>query len=336
MNKTNQRFNPEWRDDIFDLEAIEPALLFPDETSSEKGDIWVKTNYKRAETVFDKLHRHEEPRQIVAIVKKSEMAQYYTTKDVHGNILPDDDPVYDYAFPPKAWMTDSTEERCMMYAAAKQARGKVLVGGLGLAVYPQLIYFLKRPVESVTILENNPVIIKLVCGYWKNILSDKLKKKFRVVRGTIEKYLQGTSECFDTIYFDTWEDADPRFLPYVNYLIDLAVPKCSQDGQIQCWGYALMIDAFVRDAKLYAEKDFPLEDFHIDPGLERYSEWLKLQKDKPVSPEDIEKAAREIAMTTIKPLDDYDRNTCYTPVAMSMIEMRLNMERSRKRAQEIV
>ena len=49
------------------------------------------------------------------------------------------DALHDVVFPPPAWMSDSAMERSMMYHAALRARGDVLIGGLGLAIYPQLV-----------------------------------------------------------------------------------------------------------------------------------------------------------------------------------------------------
>jgi hypothetical protein len=310
--------------------VLDIPLIFPNDTSPN-GEIWIKSIAKMDETVFQEQYRHNKPRRMTGILKRSDLIHHHQATDGNGNVLPLDHPIYDVIFKPKAWMTDSMEERCVMFAAAKQARGKVLVGGLGLAIYPQMLFYLQRPIQSLTILENNAAVIKLVQDVWLTRLNNEQKQKVKLIEGTIESFLQETSESFDTLYFDTWEDADPRFLPHINYLIQLGLPKCTPTGQIQCWGYALMVDNFIEHAIRYVQDNFPLEDFHLDPGLERYSQWLQEHKDKKPSEETLKTVAREIALTTVKSLAEYDRNICFTPFALSYTEAHMNRVRSQKR-----
>jgi len=272
----------------------------------------------------------EKPRWVTSIVKRSDMANYYKATDSKGNVIPPDDPVYNFVFPPKAWMSDSMQERYMMFAAAKKARGKVLVGGLGLAIYPQFVFYLQRPIQSITILEKNATVMKLVRDPWINSLSDEQKQQVNIIEGTIEDYLQETEESFDTIYIDTWDDADPRFLPHLNYLVQLALPKCTPTGQVQCWGYALAVQSFVDYAVSYVKQAFPLEDYYLDPALERFSQWLQAQKDGTPSEESIKTVAREIALTTLKSQEEYDRHRCFTPFAVSYSDIHRNMVMSHK------
>ncbi len=324
----NSKFDPSWRDDVFDPMAIEIPLVFPEDTQPN-GEIWIKSKPCFREVVFKEEYKHEKPRWQTSILKKSEMMKHYTAKDIQGNVIPmDDNSIYDMVFPPKAWMSDTIQERCMMLAAAKQAQGKVLVGGLGLAIYPQLVFHLQCPIDSITIVESNAKVIELVREPWLKTLSFKHKQQVTIIEGTIEDYLQTTEESFDTIYFDTWEDADPRFLPHVNYLIQLALPKCT--GQIQCWGYALMVDILVESALTYVKKDFPFADYQWDPGMEKFSQWLQAQDTTP-SEETLKTIAREIALTTVKSLQEYDREHCFTPFAVSHQEAHVNMALSRKR-----
>lgn len=330
MKKPDSRFDPTWRDDVFDLAVLDIPLIFPEETPPN-GKIWIATKFQTRETVFRQEYCHEEPRKVTAILKRSDLVNHYQTTDEEGNVLPSDHPLYDVIFKPKAWMTDSMGERCVMFAAAKQAKGRVLVGGLGLAVYPQMVFYLQRPIESLTILESNPAVIALVQDAWLRGLNEEQRQKVKVIEGTIEGFLQETSESFETIYFDTWEDADPRFLPHINHLIELGLSKSTSTGQIQCWGYAMTVDVFIEHALMYAEKDFPLADFNLDPGLERYFQWLQAHQENKLDKEMIETVAREIALTTIKSQTEYDRHFCFTPFALSYGEAYQNMERARKR-----
>jgi subtilisin family serine protease len=62
-------------------------------------------------------------------------------------------------------------------------------------------------------------------------------KNVNIIENSIENFLDNSSQSFDTIYLDTWEDGDPRYLAHVNYLVQLALKRLSKEGQIQCWGY---------------------------------------------------------------------------------------------------
>jgi len=327
LRNKDPQFDPEWRDDVFDPAALEIPLVFPSDSARNDG-IWVQSRCEFEETVFGKVHRHASPRVIKAIVKKSDLAAYHTLSDSAGNVTPRSHPVYDVLFPPKAWMSDSVEERCTTLAAARLARGKILVGGLGLAVYPQFVLHLQRPFHSMTLVEREPRVIELIRQAWIKSLSREEASRIRIIEGTIESYLRETAELFDTIYLDTWEDGDPRFLPYANYLVQLALPKCAADGQIQCWSYALMMDTFVRDAIMYAQQGFPLQNFHLDPALEKLAAWLQSNPGTPL--EAVAPTARDMALTTAQSLEDYDRNLCFTPYAASMSEAIRNMARFRK------
>ncbi|TGO03581.1 hypothetical protein PN36_03610 [Candidatus Thiomargarita nelsonii] len=329
INTQDSRFDPSWRDDVIEQEAIDIPLVFPEDTPPT-GEIWVESRPRLKERLFNDDVELEKPRRVTSIVKRSYMLNYYKIADNQGNFIPLDDPIYNFIFQPKTWMNDSMSERYMMFAAAKKARGKVLVGGLGLAIYPQFVFYLQRPIQSITILEKNATVINLVRDTWINSLSDEQRQQVNIIEGSIEDYLQETDESFDTIYMDTWEDADPRFVPHLNYLVQLALPKCT--GQIQCWGYAMAVQSFVDYAVSYVKQAFPLEDYYLDPGLERFSQWLqKAQKDGTPSEESIKTVAREIALTTVKSQEAYDRHRCFTPFAVSYSDIQRNMVMSRKK-----
>ncbi|MEN8215977.1 MAG: hypothetical protein ABFS56_06300 [Pseudomonadota bacterium] len=81
----------------------------------------------------------------------------------------------------------------------------------------------------------------------------------------------------------------------------------------------------------YVKQAFPLEDYYLDPGLERFSQWLQAQKDGTPSEESIKTVAREIALTTVKSQEEYDRHRCFTPFALSDRDIHRNMVMSRKK-----
>ena len=331
QNQQDPRFDPTWRDDQFASIALHLNLRLPEDTP-RNGRIWVHSAWERSESLFGESYQHAAPRRVTAILKPSDKGKYYTLRDEHGQVFGRDNPLLDLVFPPKAWMTDSAQERCMTWAAAQQARGKVLVGGLGLAIYPQFALIAGKELDSFTIVECNPDVIELVGDGWFEWLRGTRAIQLQLVQDTVVNYLQQTSARFDTIYLDTWEDADARFLPYVNHLIQLARTVCVPDGQIHAWGYAMMVDTFVRDALMYVAQAFDLTQFHLDPALQAFADWRQQQSESALTPATVERVAREIALTTVMPLANYDREQCFSPYAASFHEGRLNLMLARKPA----
>lgn len=327
-------FNPDWRDDVFEPTVLDMPVVFPADTPADsRRGIWVQSNVSLTESAFGQDMRHAFPRRVKHLLKRSELIPYHVLQDGSGTVCPPDSPVYDVLFPPQSWMTDSLQERCMVYQAARLARGRVLVGGLGLAVYPQLCLHLNRPIQAITIIEKERAVIDLVMGSWQPGLDQEKTADINVIEGTIESYLEASSDQFDTIYLDTWDNIDSRYLSAVNHLIQIAAPKCAPHGQIQCWGYALMVDTFVDIAAKLAEKPEEWMLYNMDPALAKFFAWLE-QNDNVSAPQDtIKTMAREIATTTVLPLAEYKLHECLTLFARSRSEFYTNLGRARKRTE---
>ena len=152
-------FDPNWRDDIFDSPALEFQLALPSATARNDG-IWIETQLVHQETIFGCQYTYNPSRLQTAVLKPSDLSQRFTAVDQEGQKISSDSSIVSAIFPPKAWMSDSGEERCMMFAAAKQAKGHVLVGGLGLGLYPQFVLALNNAIQSITIVERDPQIIR--------------------------------------------------------------------------------------------------------------------------------------------------------------------------------
>jgi len=89
-------------------------------------------------------------------------------------------------------MSDSPQEIFLQYDAYKEAKGKVLIGGLGLGMSPTL-FAEKKEVTEVIVVEIEKDVIKLCKP--KN-------KKIKVINDDIWNYLKTTDEKFDYIYID--------------------------------------------------------------------------------------------------------------------------------------
>ncbi|MBF0116992.1 MAG: hypothetical protein HQM04_18360 [Magnetococcales bacterium] len=319
MNDT--RFDSDWRDDIYIPDVLDIPLVFPrDARRKPAKSVWVQSRFEREETSFDQEFRRG--RVITYLLKRSDAIQYNELRDSKGNPVPKEDDTYDAIFRPQAWMTDALQERCMVYAAAQCARGKVLTGGLGLAIYPQFCFFLQRPVDTITVVEKEPDVIDLVMEALSPQISPEARSCLHVVGGTMEAFLQESLELFDTIYLDTWDNMDPRFLPWVNHLVRLALPRCAPHGQIQCWGYTRMVETFIEHTEAYVERKIDLSRFHLDPAMERFAAWFADHSDAPR--ETVRSISREIALTTAAPLESYSLSECLTPFSRSRLEMMMN------------
>jgi hypothetical protein len=142
----------------------------------------------------------------------------------------------------KLWMSDTPQERIMMYNNGRRSRGHVLVGGLGLGLYPQ--YAVAGAVGQATrfaVIERSPVVRDIV----EPTLSVALGVPLQVMTGDVEAYLSGpVTTRYDTIFLDTWETLDAAHLPKINRLRDLALHHLTPAGRVLLWGYRWMVRLF--------------------------------------------------------------------------------------------
>ncbi len=95
------------------------------------------------------------------------------------------------------WMSDTPLEHGTNYAALREARGDVLVVGLGIGMV-SLAMCRKKEVRSVTVLEIEPHVIQLVAPHVKH-------RKLRVIQADGKRPpIRGRH--YDTIYLDIWAD----------------------------------------------------------------------------------------------------------------------------------
>jgi spermidine synthase len=161
----------------------------------------------------------------------------------------------------RLWMSDTPQERIMMYNNGRRSRGHVLVGGLGLGLYPQ--YAERGAVGQATrftIIERSPVIRDIVAP----MLHATLAASVEISIGDVAAYLaEPATVRFDTIFLDTWETLDATHLPAINRLRNMALAHLAPDGQVHLWGYHWM-------TRLFEEACNRL--LSIAPGQRR--EWL--------------------------------------------------------------
>jgi SAM-dependent methyltransferase len=316
-------FDPHWRDDVYDEEALNIPLLLPPISNPDNNKrVWVVKQVIRGEDVFGKYLEHKKPRVITAVIKKVRPHPSRKITDKDGNEVSDDDPLWNFLNPPKAWMSDKADELMSMYSVAKEARGDVLVGGLGMGIFPQMALYLKRPVHSFTIVDNNPEVIKITTNAWLNRLDDRTRDRIKIIELSFADYIKTADNKFDTIFVDLWEDSDSRNLPYINRLVELIKPLCKKGGRIYIWTYALTVDSFVKLVHFFETSDIDIRKIPvpIDPLLTQYGQWRAPEENGSLPIVEYEKKARELALTVKSPDLDYDRDHYFTPYGCTYAE----------------
>jgi len=153
----------------------------------------------------------------------------------------------------RLWMSDVPQERIMMYNNARLSKGHVLVGGLGLGLYPQ--YALQADpgqVTRFTFVEESPVVADII----EPTLSLALDAPYDVISNELEPFLKSEpAERYDTIFIDTWDTMDAAYLPGINRLRDLAARHLAEHGRILLWGYAWMVRLFEDACRVLLEID---------------------------------------------------------------------------------
>jgi hypothetical protein len=164
----------------------------------------------------------------------------------------------------RLWMSNTPQEHMMMYNNATRSWGHVLVGGLGLGLYPQYAAAgVAGQAIQFTVVERSPVVRELV----EPSLQASLGGGLQVHLGAVEEYLAGNPrERYDTIFLDTWDTLDAAQLPAINRLRDLALPHVGPDGRLLLWGYRWMVRLF-EDA---CRQLLALEPDQREPQLEAW------------------------------------------------------------------
>lgn len=142
----------------------------------------------------------------------------------------------------RLWMSDTPQERIMMVNNGRRSRGHVLIGGLGLGLYPQYaVAGAAGQATAFTVIERSAVVCDIVAP----TLTRALDAPLEIRLGDIAAFLAGTATTrFDTIFLDVWDTLDAAALPYVNALRDHALRHLTPEGRVLLWGYGWMLELF--------------------------------------------------------------------------------------------
>lgn len=157
------------------------------------------------------------------------------------------------------WMSLNPNEINTMKPYINNARGNVLVGGLGLG-YVAFQMSLKSNVSHITIIEKDPEVIKI----FKNHIFDFFpnKNKIEIVQDDFIKYMKTHRNLqeFDYIFADLWHTPEDG-LPLFDKIIKISKLK---NVKVDCWLNKSMI-SYVRRCLLsvfeeyylnYSDKDY--------------------------------------------------------------------------------
>ena len=142
----------------------------------------------------------------------------------------------------RLWMSSTPQEMMMMCNNARQARGHVLVGGLGVGLYPQYAATgAAGQARRFTIVERSDVVRELVEPTLRAALSVPLS----VETGDVAEFLaRPVTRRYDTIFLDVWDTLDAERLPALNWLRGLAARSLAPGGSVFLWGYRWMVRLF--------------------------------------------------------------------------------------------
>jgi hypothetical protein len=207
-------FDPDFDDARWTLDWAKTPILQIPLGHHPDGFVVVERQLMQAQ-IFDRIYQAAEPFPVRALI------------DSTGTL----------------WMSDTPQERMMMYNNAMRSRGHILIGGLGLAMYPQ--YAASRA-KRFTIVEQSRAVSEIVGPTLEQALTQRLKPvSIEMINRDAGEFLAAEpSMLYDTIFLDTWDTLDAKHLPEINRLRDLAIRHLAPDGRVLLWGYRWMVRLF--------------------------------------------------------------------------------------------
>lgn len=141
----------------------------------------------------------------------------------------------------KGWMSDSPQEVEQHVRQLKLARGRVLVGGLGIGLAVAILARNRR-VREIVVVEKSPDVVRLVSPHaWKFVERIDRGPSLTVVNSCLFEYLKSAGhKPFDFAFLDIWMPTGQTvFADTVLPLRKLA--KRIVNGPIECWNELEML-----------------------------------------------------------------------------------------------
>ena len=235
-----------WQDDRGDFRAVRMNITLPEEGDYSHDLTLLKQQFQNHELYGQPVSGKGIP-EFCTLYKRNENCRFdWGTRKFTGWEEGKDD------LPYTVWMSDGLQERLMMWEAAKRCRGRVLCGGLGLGIFPQMALSLPR-VDAVDVVERDPEVIALISNAWKKQPWPR-RSDCRLLPSPIEEFLETTKEKYDTVYIDTWDAIYNEYLPHLNELTRLAKPILRPGGEVLLWAFDMMVRDFLQTVTLVVER----------------------------------------------------------------------------------
>ena len=204
----------------------------------------------------------------------------------------------------RVWMSIVQSEIRSMAADIEKAHGRVVTYGLGLGYYA-FMAARKETVESVTVVERNPDVIKL---FSENILPQiPFADKIKIKEADAFDFLRAQEDgAYDFAYADFWEGAEDGCFLYLDFLKEAARFRKTEFAY---WIESCFIEEYFRPAALEwmlrqakTKREFPRTPSKIRRMTARFTDFLK-EKDGEIrdpraflSSENLTRIVREFAM----------------------------------------
>jgi len=129
-------------------------------------------------------------------------------------------------------MSDCPQEIFLHNTGIQNARGNVLIGGLGLGYIASMLAR-KKEVESITVVEIEKEIIEMVEPY---IIKNFNPRRINIVKADLFDYLKSGKAKFDYAYFDIWYGTNES--TWLDYVVPLRILIWKKYGNkfVDCWG----------------------------------------------------------------------------------------------------
>jgi hypothetical protein len=128
-------------------------------------------------------------------------------------------------------MSDTQMEQLSNRDVVRQARGDVLIAGLGLGLIV-LPILAKESVSSVTIVEKYPNVVNLVAP---SLMELPGGEKLTIVHADIFNWKPARGRKWDTIYFDIWPLIQENNLKEMNVLHSRFRARKADGGWMDSW-----------------------------------------------------------------------------------------------------
>jgi len=142
------------------------------------------------------------------------------------------------------WMSDQPCELIQMHRdLACHARGRVLIGGLGLGILPRMLQETDRT-DSITVVERDPDVVKLIGPY--------LNGRVTVINADIFEYVKTIKKRqYDCALLDTWQSTGEW--PWQTEVVPLRRALRPLCRKVYCWAEATMIGQVAKGLMVAAD-----------------------------------------------------------------------------------